>query len=132
MPIFKKCIGCRYDYQSKGLDVQTSLEPQIIFNHLCFVRDEVVYACCGNVTYPSLYFHIWIRRKSLYYVVNIIAPCVVLSSLATFTFCIAPDSGEKISLATTLLLSITVFQLIVADSVPRRSDSVPAISEFII
>ena len=92
-------------------------------------RDEVVYECCGNVSYPSLHFHIWIERKSLYYIVNIITPCVILSLLATFTFCIPPDSGEKISLGITLLLSFTVFQLIVAESIPRRSDSIPIISK---
>jgi len=97
---------------------------------MCFCyRKEVVYECCGNVSYPSLFFHIWIERKSLYYIVNIIIPCVILSLLATFTFCVPPDSGEKISLGITLLLSFTVFQLIVAESIPRRSDSVPIISE---
>ncbi|XP_067936882.1 neuronal acetylcholine receptor subunit alpha-10-like [Watersipora subatra] len=94
-------------------------------------RVEVVYQCCGNVSYPSLYFHIWMERESLYYIVNIITPCIILSLLATFTFCIPPDSGEKISLGITILLSFTVFQLIVAESIPRRSDSIPIISLYI-
>ncbi|XP_067936881.1 CHRNA7-FAM7A fusion protein-like [Watersipora subatra] len=95
------------------------------------IRDEIVYECCGNISYPSLHFRIWIERRSLYYIVNIITPCIILSLLATFTFCIPPDSGEKISLGITLLLSFTVFQLIVAESIPRRSDSIPIISLYI-
>ncbi|XP_067936883.1 neuronal acetylcholine receptor subunit alpha-10-like [Watersipora subatra] len=94
-------------------------------------RVEVVYQCCGNVSYPSLYFYIWIERESLYYIVNIITPCIILSLLATFTFRIPPDSGEKISLGITILLSFTVFQLIVAESIPKRSDSIPIISVYI-
>jgi len=48
---------------------------------VCY-REEVVYDCCGNVSFPSLYFHIWMSRESLYYIVNIITPCIILSMLA--------------------------------------------------
>ena len=49
--------------------------------------------------------------------------------LAPFTFLLPADSGEKISLGVTILLSLTVFQLIVAEQMPPSED-IPIIGEF--
>lgn len=69
------------------------------------------------------------RRKYLFYITNIIAPCVMLSVLVTLVFYLPPEAGEKISLGITILLSFTVFLLLIAESIPKRSDSVPIISK---
>jgi nicotinic acetylcholine receptor len=41
-----------------------------------------------------------IRRKTLYYMYNIVFPCMMMSSLTVLVFCLPPDSGEKIALGT--------------------------------
>ena len=38
------------------------------------------------------------RRKTLYYMYNIVFPCMMMSTLTVLVFCLPPDSGEKIAL----------------------------------
>mgnify|MGYP001794295362 FL=1 len=99
----------------------------ILFIHY---RDEFYYACCGDIPYPSIYFTIYMRRKYLFYITNIIAPCIMLSILITLVFYLPPEAGEKVSLGITVLLSCIVFLLLIAESIPKRSDSVPIISKY--
>jgi hypothetical protein len=44
-------------------------------------------------------------------------------------FLIPPDSGEKVSMGVTTLLSMTVFLMVVAENMPPNSDSVPLIGK---
>lgn len=39
-----------------------------------------------------------IRRRTLYYALNLLIPCVLLSSMTLLIFVLPADSGEKISL----------------------------------
>ena len=93
-------------------------------------REDKYYACCGDTPYPAIYFTIYIRRQYLFYITNIIAPCIMLSTLITLVFYLPPEAGEKVSLGITVLLSCIVFLLLIAESIPKRSDSVPIISEY--
>ena len=68
-------------------------------------------------------------RKSTYYVVNVVAPCMLLSALALLVFLLPPDSGEKVTLGITVLLSFTVFLLLVAENVPKTSECVPLLGK---
>jgi len=60
------------------------------------VRNVKQYACCPD-PYIDLTFDIELRRRKLYYVVNIVTPCLMLAGLTVVTFTIPPDAGEKIS-----------------------------------
>ena len=42
-----------------------------------------------------------------------------MSSLALLTFLLPEESGEKIGLSITLVLAMTVFQQLTADSMPK-------------
>ena len=48
----------------------------------------------------------------------------------TLVFYLPPEAGEKVSLGITVLLSCIVFLLLIAESIPKRSDSVPIISKY--
>ncbi|XP_076443929.1 acetylcholine receptor subunit alpha-type acr-16-like [Babylonia areolata] len=89
-------------------------------------RNVLEYECCPEV-YIDVTFTIHIRRRTLYYGFNIILPCVLISSLSLLLFLLPPDAGEKISLGTTILLSLMVFLLLVAETMPPTSDAVPLI-----
>ena len=45
-------------------------------------------------------------------------------------FYLPPDSGEKVSLGVTVLLALTVFLLIVAETMPPQSETIPLIGEY--
>lgn len=43
-------------------------------------------------------FTVTMRRRTLYYGLNLLIPCVLISGLALLVFLLPADSGEKISL----------------------------------
>jgi len=49
----------------------------------------------------------------------------MLSMLMLLVFWLPPESGEKISLQITVLLSFTIFQLVIRSNMPQTSDFVP-------
>lgn len=89
-------------------------------------RNEVVYPI-GDEVYPDVRVYIVIHRRILYYILNIILPCVWLNLLSLLAFCLPPDAGEKITLGITVLLSYSVFNLLIAESMPPTSEFVPLI-----
>ena len=68
------------------------------------------------------YLQIKFKRRPLYYIFNLILPCTFVSMVALLSFFLPPESGEKISLGITVLLSLTVFLLLVAETMPPTSD----------
>ncbi|XP_067931422.1 neuronal acetylcholine receptor subunit alpha-7-like isoform X2 [Watersipora subatra] len=93
-------------------------------------RNVVLYDCCPDNPYIDLTYSINVRRRKLYYLVNIVLPCVMLAVLTLLTFTIPCEAGEKISFSVTILLSLTVFQLMVAEALPATSDAVPVIAVY--
>ncbi|XP_030604960.1 CHRNA7-FAM7A fusion protein-like [Archocentrus centrarchus] len=92
-------------------------------------RNEVFYDCCAE-PYPDVTFVVTLRRRTLFYALNLLIPCVLLSSMTLLVFLLPANSGEKISLGITVLLSLTVFMLMVAEIMPATSDSVPLIGQY--
>lgn len=60
-------------------------------------RNERFYDCCQE-PYPDVTFTVVMRRRTLYYGLNLLVPCVLISTLALLVFLLPADSGEKISL----------------------------------
>lgn len=58
-------------------------------------RREKFYSCCLE-PYPDITFNFTLRRKTLFYTVNLIIPCVGISCLAVLVFYLPSDSGEKV------------------------------------
>ncbi|XP_065094187.1 neuronal acetylcholine receptor subunit alpha-7-like [Ochlerotatus camptorhynchus] len=87
-------------------------------------KNTITYQCCPE-PYVDITFTIQIRRRTLYYFFNLIVPCVLISSMALLGFTLPPDSGEKLTLGVTILLSLTVFLNLVAETLPQVSDAIP-------
>ncbi|XP_059173902.1 neuronal acetylcholine receptor subunit alpha-10-like [Physella acuta] len=93
-------------------------------------RNVVFYACCEE-PFPDVTFVIQLRRRTKYYFMNIIIPCIILSFLCLGGFLLPSESGEKITLGLSVLLTITVFMLMVADKMPQTSESISVISIYL-
>lgn len=52
----------------------------------------IVHRC----TFPDITFNIKMRRKTLFYTVNLIIPCVGLTFMTVLVFYLPSDSGEKV------------------------------------
>ena len=60
-------------------------------------RNVRFYPCCPEEPYPDVIFYMVLRRRIIYYLFNIIFPCVWLSILSLVGFWLPPDSGNLIS-----------------------------------
>lgn len=72
----------------------------------------------GDDPYPTLILQLLLERRPLFYALNLLFPCFVISSVAVLGFLLPPASGEKVNLEITVLLSLAVFQLIVLELMP--------------
>ena len=84
------------------------------------------HSCCTD-PHPDLTYTLHVRRKTFYYIFNIIVPCVMLSILTLLTFWLPPTSGEKITLGLSVFLAFSMFMLLIAEEVPATSEAVPLI-----
>lgn len=80
-------------------------------------------------TYSDITYEITLRRLPLFYTVNIIFPVVGISFLTIFVFYLPSDSGEKISLSISILVSLTVFFMLLTEIIPATSDVLPMIGK---
>ncbi|XP_022258930.1 acetylcholine receptor subunit alpha-like 1 isoform X1 [Limulus polyphemus] len=94
-------------------------------------RKEKFYSCCEE-PYPDITFNITLRRKTLFYTVNLIIPCVAISFLSILVFYLPSDSGEKISLSISIVLSLVVFFLLLSEIIPPTSLTVPLLGKYLL
>lgn len=80
----------------------------------------------------ELVYHFRIRRKTLFYTVNLIIPTVLISFLSIFVFYLPTDEGEKMTLCISILLALVVFLLLVSKILPPTSMVIPLISKYLI
>lgn len=100
-----------------------------------------IIACPGsnkNVVGADGYRHAWItftlkiRRKTLFYTVNLIIPCVLISFLSVCVFYLPADAGEKMTMCISILLALVVFLLLVSKILPPTSINVPLIAKYLL
>ncbi|XP_029002832.1 acetylcholine receptor subunit delta isoform X2 [Betta splendens] len=81
--------------------------------------------------HQDITFYLIIKRKPLFYIVNIIIPCVLISFLASLVYYLPADSGEKMTLSISVLLAQSVFLLLISQRLPETSMSVPLIVKYL-
>merc|ERR1719412_1932341 len=110
-------VGDLTNYQENG---EFKLE-QVTAEKNC-----VYYSCC-EVDYPDLTYYVLLRRRPMFYVFNMILPCVLINSIALLVFYVPSESGEKVTLGISALLSMTVFLMTIRESLPP-TEKTPLIS----
>uniref|UniRef100_A0A667HZ60 Acetylcholine receptor subunit alpha n=1 Tax=Lynx canadensis TaxID=61383 RepID=A0A667HZ60_LYNCA len=92
----------------------------------------VFYACCPSTPYLDITYHFVMQRLPLYFIVNVIIPCLLFSFLTGLVFYLPTDSGEKMTLSISVLLSLTVFLLVIVELIPSTSSAVPLIGKYML
>ena len=110
-------------------------------------RHVKVYACCPE-PYPGsslsepfretshsisdIFFYLKIRRKPLFYIVNLIIPCVGIFYLSILVFYLPAQSGEKTALAIAILVSQTLYFTLVIEVIPATSLTLPLLGRYLL
>ena len=81
-------------------------------------------------TWPKVFFEITLKRKANFYLFTLLLPYFLISSLSGLVFILQPDSGEKMGMAVTTLLSLVVFNEYVMQIVPPSSDYFPLLGKY--
>lgn len=81
--------------------------------------------------YSAAIICIFLRRDPTYYIITLILPSTLLCVMSFVTFLAPPDSGERISLGVSMVLGLTVFQLLVAETLPKVSKDSPILSTYL-
>ncbi|XP_061776162.1 acetylcholine receptor subunit gamma isoform X2 [Nerophis ophidion] len=85
-----------------------------------------------DLEYQEVVFFLIIQRKPLFYIINIIAPCVLFSSLCLLVYYLpAKAGGQKCTMSIATLLGQTVFLFLIAKKVPETSKAGPLIGKYL-
>ncbi|XP_077869150.1 acetylcholine receptor subunit alpha-like [Saccoglossus kowalevskii] len=88
--------------------------------------------CCPEDAYSVVLYTLVLRRRPLFYVLNILVPCLVMSMLTLVVFYLPSDCGEKMTLSISVLLALSVFNLLIFDIMPPTSDTTPLIGKYLL
>ncbi|XP_036919413.1 acetylcholine receptor subunit delta isoform X2 [Sturnira hondurensis] len=83
-------------------------------------------------SHQDVTFYLIIRRKPLFYIINILVPCVLISFMINLVFYLPADCGEKTSVAISVLLAQSVFLLLISKRLPPTSIAIPLIGKFLL
>ncbi|XP_063314792.1 neuronal acetylcholine receptor subunit alpha-6 [Pelobates fuscus] len=94
-------------------------------------KHDIKYNCCEEI-YTDITYSFYIRRLPMFYTVNLIMPCLFISFLTVLVFYLPSDCGEKVTLCISVLLSLTVFLLVITETIPSTSLVIPLVGEYLL
>ncbi|KAG8454296.1 hypothetical protein GDO86_000805 [Hymenochirus boettgeri] len=94
-------------------------------------KHDIKYNCCEEI-YTDITYSFYIRRLPMFYTINLIMPCLFISFLTVLVFYLPSDCGEKVTLCISVLLSLTVFLLVITETIPSTSLVIPLVGEYLL
>ncbi len=84
----------------------------------------------GQVDFSLVRFTLILKRNHLYYLIKIILPFTLVSFVTLFTFLLPPQTGEKLTLNVTILLSLVIYLQLLSEYIPKSDDETPILTLF--
>ncbi|CAI2352280.1 unnamed protein product [Caenorhabditis sp. 36 PRJEB53466] len=128
----KSDINYEPEYESVNMDNFLPNEEWVVvsFN---IKRIEEKFVCCPE-PWVLLEAVLVVRRKPLYYIVNLVIPTSVITLVAVTGFFTAASTSserrEKLSLGIDSLLAMSILMMMVSEQMPTSSDFVPLFGIF--
>ncbi|XP_013929159.1 PREDICTED: acetylcholine receptor subunit delta [Thamnophis sirtalis] len=82
--------------------------------------------------HQDITFYLIIKRKPLFYIINIVIPCILIAFMIILVFYLPADSGEKMTLGISILLAQSVFLLLISQRLPATSFAIPLIGKYLL
>ena len=82
------------------------------------------------LTYPICVVTVELQRKPSFYVMILMVPSILVSLISVIGFLLPSESGEKVSLQLTALLSYSLVFLVIVDIIPPVGGNFPLIGNF--
>ncbi|XP_070540916.1 neuronal acetylcholine receptor subunit alpha-10-like [Ptychodera flava] len=80
--------------------------------------------------FSKVIYVVYLKRLPTYYVFYLIMPCSLISASTILSFFLPVESGEKVGLGITVLLSLTVYLLLLAETLPPMKNNVPILGQY--
>lgn len=80
--------------------------------------------------FTDVNYIIIMTRRSDFFVMTMMFPCILVSAIAAIGFLLPSESGEKVSLEVTVLLSQAVFLLVISDFLPPSAENFPILGTY--
>lgn len=120
---------CVFQYKNPQGDLSSAVtNVEWTYVSLKAERHVLYYGCCPE-PYPDVTYYLRLKRKPQFYLINLIVPSMLITVMAALGYYLPVESGEKVSLQITVMLSLAVFQLLVADKLPPSADATPIIGK---
>ena len=82
------------------------------------------------ITYPIFIVTLELQRKPSFYVMILMLPSILVSLISVIGFLLPSESGEKVTLQLTALLSYSLVFLVIVDIIPPVGGNFPLIGNF--
>lgn len=92
-------------------------------------RNEKENDCC-DLPVADLTITMLLRRRTYYYVMSLILPCTLIACTIFLEFILPAESGERVGLGITILLSMAVFQELTSEKLPSSSEHFPLLAMY--
>ena len=123
--------------------IHALLEVNALFPHYLRLNYHFHTTWCLTITFTLLdvevsfthYLTLNYHFHTIWYLNDIFTLCLIMSFILFYlfsgvlVFMLPPESGEKVSLGVTVLLSMTVYQLLIAETIPPTSEVIPLIGK---
>lgn len=104
-------------------------EEWFIMDAPCY-KNRVRYPCCEGI-YVDITCSFVLRRQPVYHVAYLLLPCGLISFNTILVFYLPPLMSEKMSLCTSVMLSMVWFMLLITQRIPSNALNLPFIVQYL-
>ncbi|OWF34551.1 Neuronal acetylcholine receptor subunit alpha-3 [Mizuhopecten yessoensis] len=131
-------IGKWYSDDSKIHIIPVSPKPDITYYeeseqwHLLDTYVKIDTRLESHLEFSRIFYIIKVKRRSTFFIMNVIMPVLCLSFLNQLCFVLPLDSGEKTGMCMAIFLTFAVFLSLIGNSLPQSSINMPAYCVYLV
>ncbi|CAG5079478.1 Oidioi.mRNA.OKI2018_I69.PAR.g9262.t1.cds [Oikopleura dioica] len=128
-------------YDKRDLEFSYSESPYVVVDPGFMESEWHLKYCPASISvrtsesgeeFSQYTFSLFLERKPLFWILNIIIPIMLMFFLSAGVFYLPVDSGEKMTLSISILLGQTVFLFLLAQRMPETSLTLPLIALYLL